>query len=327
MSGRGALRTPVSLPPPPQEDRSVSGVSACPLESGEQLRGSVAAIVESVAVANACFLDDLPDLEADVAALFSSGVPRFSFTEYAKALSASGRDDSWLAALILADRCCRASGCALTAMNMHRLLFSGLLLAVKLHVDCRRVSKAMSLYGKLGLDDTHRMERSFLRIVDWSTFIGFQEYEAARLRLGSVEAAASMAAVAASAAGGRVGHFPLLPDPAELAHLTAQLTPGPSPPLAARPGEAAPREQLTLTSPKGSTQQPPGTSRTAAGRWRVSDSHRNSSSTGSEAQVMPARAPSRSSSRGSARGSDAMLQPHAGSSSARRGSPAVSLRR
>eukprot|EP01062_Namystynia_karyoxenos_P059463 TRINITY_DN50910_c0_g1_i1.p1 TRINITY_DN50910_c0_g1~~TRINITY_DN50910_c0_g1_i1.p1 ORF type:complete len:352 (+),score=74.26 TRINITY_DN50910_c0_g1_i1:89-1057(+) len=322
MPHTSALRTPSSVPPPPQDNRSVSAFSACPQECGEQLRGSVAAIVDAVAEANACFVDDVPACDAPIAYMFSTEIPPFDFATYAKALSRGGRDDAWLAALILADRACKATGLALTARNMHRLLFIGLIVAVKLHVDCRRFSKTMSQCGMLRLYDTCLMERNFLLSVDWRTHITAQEYESVRMRLGSIEGAAFRAAAAAD--GGRKAHYPLIPDEADLRGSVSQAA---SDSLRViRTVETPPADFLSLISPKGSKYSPHAPDGGAPPRARRSvlgASRDSRSSDDSEGRVGAQRRRSRP---GSTQSSRERLD-SSGSSSALRGSPAVALRR
>eukprot|EP01062_Namystynia_karyoxenos_P062515 TRINITY_DN55411_c0_g1_i1.p1 TRINITY_DN55411_c0_g1~~TRINITY_DN55411_c0_g1_i1.p1 ORF type:complete len:360 (+),score=48.62 TRINITY_DN55411_c0_g1_i1:67-1146(+) len=214
-----------SPPPPPQLSHCISTFSHCPRASGDLLRERVAAIVEGVAAANQCFPLTAPETHP-LYPLYDASLCSVSFGQYAKVLSKAGRDDLWLAAIVLADRCCRRARAALTAGNMHMLMLAAFVLAAKCHVDACGISKYISSLPGFGHCDLNAIERSFLRAIDWDVYISAQDYEHYRGMLNKVEAAACRIVITVKKVPGfqREQHYPLLPvDAHQLRALSEQI--------------------------------------------------------------------------------------------------------
>eukprot|EP01062_Namystynia_karyoxenos_P003558 TRINITY_DN11288_c0_g1_i1.p1 TRINITY_DN11288_c0_g1~~TRINITY_DN11288_c0_g1_i1.p1 ORF type:complete len:369 (+),score=47.16 TRINITY_DN11288_c0_g1_i1:77-1183(+) len=205
---------PALLRPPsaPRGAPSVSAYSSCSPLEGQRLRAAIISTIEAVAAANECFLDDLPEEGTHMCHFHCSTQPGFTFTVYAKALSHIGRDDCWPMAFILTDRISKRSGTALCAGNVHRLLFTAFVIAVKVRIDCRRFSATASKHGRVSLADLNAMERAFLQAIDWDVHVTAQQYEEVVDNFSHYEVAAERWAALSVPGERHAFHVPLIPE-------------------------------------------------------------------------------------------------------------------
>eukprot|EP01064_Diplonema_japonicum_P023798 TRINITY_DN34220_c0_g1_i1.p1 TRINITY_DN34220_c0_g1~~TRINITY_DN34220_c0_g1_i1.p1 ORF type:complete len:175 (+),score=34.74 TRINITY_DN34220_c0_g1_i1:51-527(+) len=80
------------------------------------------------------------------------------------------------AAMVLLDRVLAKAGLTLTTRNMHRLFFSSLVITHKMCFDTTHSNTFYSKIGGVGIEEVSRLEREFLRLLDWQCFVAPEEY-------------------------------------------------------------------------------------------------------------------------------------------------------
>lgn len=84
-------------------------------------------------------------------------------------------EHEWIHAFILIIRLLDAGDINLTVLNVHRLIVSALIVAVKYN---REVHKVLCYFSKkTGLEDLAEMESVFLRLIDWRLVVTKDHYE------------------------------------------------------------------------------------------------------------------------------------------------------
>eukprot|EP01062_Namystynia_karyoxenos_P004072 TRINITY_DN11442_c0_g1_i1.p1 TRINITY_DN11442_c0_g1~~TRINITY_DN11442_c0_g1_i1.p1 ORF type:complete len:263 (+),score=92.47 TRINITY_DN11442_c0_g1_i1:55-843(+) len=159
----------------------------------QDLVARVCAIVENVAAANEAH--SKVHHSRDPRAFFDCiEVPALTFTDYAAQLTPLKFDAVWPLALILADRLCRKADCTFNPHQVHRLMLTAYCIACKLSYDLRGLSCPTAYRGSVGLEDLHRMERTFLSCCDWEVTVTPEEYYNVVDNIEQLQAAAESAA-------------------------------------------------------------------------------------------------------------------------------------
>lgn len=114
--------------------------------------------------------------------IFSSEkIPKISVLDYLKRIQKySGMEKSSLIiTLILLDRICEIAELSLTYYNVHRLLFTAVLTAIKYNEDDYYENKYYSEIGGIPLNELRLFEYNFLVLINFNSFISnelFDEY-------------------------------------------------------------------------------------------------------------------------------------------------------
>eukprot|EP01062_Namystynia_karyoxenos_P083280 TRINITY_DN9557_c0_g1_i1.p1 TRINITY_DN9557_c0_g1~~TRINITY_DN9557_c0_g1_i1.p1 ORF type:complete len:307 (+),score=49.99 TRINITY_DN9557_c0_g1_i1:114-1034(+) len=163
----------------------------------------VAEIADLVAAANVAHSQ--PHGRDDAKAFFDSVVePPFSFTVWARQLRRLGRNHCWVTALILADRYCRQVRVALNACNVHRLMLTALLVAVKVSDDgCSHICRDVARVAGCRASELCAMEQVFLVHLLFEISVSGAEHAAVHGQLAAIKAAAGAAAQKASTTNSR----------------------------------------------------------------------------------------------------------------------------
>ena len=79
--------------------------------------------------------------------------------------------------LIYLDRICSRKGIKLTKYNIHRLLFTSILVAIKYNEDIIYGNKFYSKIAGVAVDELKILEISFLKIIDFQIFVSDELYQ------------------------------------------------------------------------------------------------------------------------------------------------------
>ena len=79
--------------------------------------------------------------------------------------------------LIYLDRICSKKGIKLTKYNIHRILFSSILVAIKYNEDIIYDTKFYSKIAGVSVDELKILEYSFLKIIDFQLFVSDELYK------------------------------------------------------------------------------------------------------------------------------------------------------
>ncbi|KAJ9464753.1 Cyclin-U3-1 [Diplonema papillatum] len=85
--------------------------------------------------------------------------------------------ETFIIVVIYLDRFYSATSRELTTRNIHRLLLSSFVVAVKLRDDMYYSNSYYATIGGVSLSDMNRMERLFLAALNWDTYVDRGEYE------------------------------------------------------------------------------------------------------------------------------------------------------
>lgn len=119
-------------------------------------------------------------LKAQAHSPFTSlSIPCISLSDYLHRIwKYSNMDESSLIlALIYIDRLCKKKKIILTEFNVHRILFSSLLISIKFNEDKYFTNKYYSKIGGMGLKQLNDMEMEFLVNINFDMFVEPRFYE------------------------------------------------------------------------------------------------------------------------------------------------------
>lgn len=104
--------------------------------------------------------------------------PSVTIREYVSRIGRYSRcsRECFIIALILLDRYQRNTGYQLCSLNVHRLMITALLVAVKSSDDVFQSNKYWNDVGGLPDREIHFLERFFLKDIKWMTYIDREEY-------------------------------------------------------------------------------------------------------------------------------------------------------
>eukprot|EP01059_Diplonema_ambulator_P036417 TRINITY_DN9061_c2_g1_i2.p1 TRINITY_DN9061_c2_g1~~TRINITY_DN9061_c2_g1_i2.p1 ORF type:complete len:169 (+),score=38.40 TRINITY_DN9061_c2_g1_i2:49-507(+) len=80
-------------------------------------------------------------------------------------------------AMVLLDRAISRSGLSLTNRRKHRLVLAALVITQKISFDINHSNVIYSRIGGVTLEEVTRLEREFLRIIDWDCSVSAEEYD------------------------------------------------------------------------------------------------------------------------------------------------------
>lgn len=87
-------------------------------------------------------------------------------------------DESYVLALVFIDRIGNTDpSLTVCDLNVHRLLFIAVMVAVKFHDDVYYSNAYYSKVGGLSLKEVNALEAKFITLLDWHLFVGPEEYQ------------------------------------------------------------------------------------------------------------------------------------------------------
>jgi len=106
-------------------------------------------------------------------------VPEISISEYMDRIIryTPCSAEVYIMAVILMDRLAMGAGVHITHLNVHRLLFTSILVASKTLDDTTYNNKYHSIVGGLELQDLNTLERRFLNLINYNLNVSFENFE------------------------------------------------------------------------------------------------------------------------------------------------------
>jgi len=162
-------------------DTSISNIKKVDVETaetaGEQLIRGFELIVTKMVETSA--MDADKSQQTCESGLYSHRAPSISIKKYLERIHHffSCSDECFTLALVFINRICkRRPEMTVCDRSVHRMLFFSMILAAKVHDD---VSYKNSYYAKVGgleTTEVNATELEFMKLLDWKTFVGTQEY-------------------------------------------------------------------------------------------------------------------------------------------------------
>ena len=112
--------------------------------------------------------------------IFSHGrVPKIPLFDYLLRIQKYTRIDNStiIMALIYIDRVCIRKGLTLTNYNIHRLLFTSILISIKFNEDIIYDNLLYSKIGGIPLAELNKLEQEFLKRIGFSLFVSEEVYK------------------------------------------------------------------------------------------------------------------------------------------------------
>jgi len=85
----------------------------------------------------------------------------------------------WIQAVVLVNRLISKVGETLNIYNSQKLIIAALCISVKLERDIPNLLSIISKYSDLSIEELSRLERTFLRALEWDLVVSAEEVEAA----------------------------------------------------------------------------------------------------------------------------------------------------
>ena len=112
--------------------------------------------------------------------IFSHGrVPKIPLFDYLLRIQKYTRIDNStiIMALIYIDRVCIRKGLTLTNYNIHRLLFTSILISIKFNEDIIYDNLLYSKIGGVPVEELNKLEHEFLKMIGFSLFVSEEVYK------------------------------------------------------------------------------------------------------------------------------------------------------
>ncbi len=112
--------------------------------------------------------------------IFSAkSIPNISINDYLIRIQTYSEIErsTLILSLIMIDNTCKKSGLILTHYNIHRILFSAIVISIKYNEDNYYDNKFYSEIGGIKLKELKSMEYSFLELNDFNVFVNYNEFE------------------------------------------------------------------------------------------------------------------------------------------------------
>ena len=118
----------------------------------------------------------------------SNNIPNISIENYLKRIQTYSNieKNTLIISLILIDRLCKISNLTLTYHNIHRILFTAILISIKYNEDNFYDNKYYSQIGGVKLKELKILEYYFVNMVNFKFFVDEEIFEKYRLYLDNI---------------------------------------------------------------------------------------------------------------------------------------------
>ena len=110
---------------------------------------------------------------------YSSEIPTISIIDYLYRIQSltNIEDSTLIISLIYIDKICEKASIILTEYNIHRLLFSSILVAIKYNEDSHYGHKIYAKIGGIPAKELKKLENEFLRLIQFDLYINKNSFE------------------------------------------------------------------------------------------------------------------------------------------------------
>ena len=109
----------------------------------------------------------------------AKNIPNISIEDYLKRIQkyANMEKSTLIISLIFIDRLCKISNLALTYYNIHRILFTSILISIKYNEDCFYDNKYYSEIAGVKLKELKSLEYNFVKMIHFRFFVNDEIFE------------------------------------------------------------------------------------------------------------------------------------------------------
>lgn len=147
--------------------------------SGEVLLSNLGSVLEDIAK-DSKNLENYNDIIKSQSKMpFSSKRrPKISLYDYLKRINSysSINDSTYIIALMLTDRLCLESSTYITELNVHRLIFTAILIAIKINEDDYYEMTYYAEIAGIEIEELLLLEETFLDLVNFNLYIKEEDY-------------------------------------------------------------------------------------------------------------------------------------------------------
>ena len=118
------------------------------------------------------------DYKREITPFIHEHVPKISLFDYLCRIQkySEVENSTIIISLIYLDRICNKKGIKLTKYNIHRLLFTSILVAIKYNEDIIYDTKFYSKVAGVSVEELKSLESTFLKIIDFQLFVSEELY-------------------------------------------------------------------------------------------------------------------------------------------------------
>ncbi len=119
----------------------------------------------------------------------SSKVPQISIEDYLKRIQtySNMERNTLITSLIFIDRLCKISNLTLTYYNIHRILFTAVLISIKYNEDCYYDNKYYADIAGVKIKELKLLEYNFVQMINFNLFVTDDVFEKYQLYLNNFE--------------------------------------------------------------------------------------------------------------------------------------------
>ena len=119
----------------------------------------------------------------------SSKVPQISIEDYLKRIQtySNMERNTLITSLIFIDRLCKISNLTLTYYNIHRILFTAVLISIKYNEDCYYDNKYYADIAGVKIKELKLLEYNFVHMINFNLFVTDDVFEKYQLYLDNFE--------------------------------------------------------------------------------------------------------------------------------------------
>ena len=147
---------------------------------------SISQILETILKDNKCLIDYTEIIKKQRKMKFSSStIPNISIEEYLIRIQtyANIEKNTLILSLIYIDRLCKIAGITLTYYNIHRILFTSILVSIKYNEDQYYDNKYYAEIAGVKLKELNTIEYNFLHMINFQLFVNDETYRKYKLYL------------------------------------------------------------------------------------------------------------------------------------------------
>ena len=106
-------------------------------------------------------------------------IPLISIKDYLNRIQSITKveDNTLILSLIYIDKICEKTSIILSEYNMHKILFTSILVAIKFNEDLYYKNKDYAKVAGVSTKELNKMEREFLRLIKFETYVNKQIFD------------------------------------------------------------------------------------------------------------------------------------------------------
>ena len=162
------------------DNSEISFYDNCDYSSEEKIFHGIINILDLLIKKNKDLKNYLKIVKKQEKSIFSSkSIPEISLQDYLKRIISYSQieNNTLITSLIYIDRLCQKTKLILTPYNMHRIIFTSILLSLKYNEDTLYSFSFYSKIAGVNVKELKSLESEFIKLIDFSLYVEAEQFE------------------------------------------------------------------------------------------------------------------------------------------------------